>query len=77
MLCSPKTQRIASTTLLFPQPLGPTKAVIPLLRMISVLSANDLKPSIVTFFNIIFAPWGVKWNILNVNNLQQIIHSII
>ena len=28
-LCSPMTQRIASTTLLFPHPLGPTTAVIP------------------------------------------------
>jgi len=42
--CSPITQRMASTTFDFPQPLGPTTAVIPSLKSIRVLSTNDLKP---------------------------------
>ena len=44
--CSPNTQRIASLTLLFPQPFGPTIAVIPPSKLILVKSANDLKPTI-------------------------------
>ena len=44
-LCSPKTQRIASATLLFPQPFGPTIAVTPLSNLISSLSAKDLNPA--------------------------------
>ena len=45
-LCSPRTQFRASTTLLFPQPFGPTTDVIPgkILRM--VFSQKDLKPRI-------------------------------
>src|SRR5699024_71965 len=35
--CSPRTQRMASTILDFPQPLGPTIAVIPLSKETSVL----------------------------------------
>ena len=49
-LCSPMTQRIASETLLFPQPLGPTMAVKPFLNSRLVESTNDLKPSISKFF---------------------------
>ena len=41
-LCSPKTQRIASATLLFPHPFGPTIAVIPGLKSTFSLSAKDL-----------------------------------
>src|SRR5712692_9950031 len=45
--CSPKTQAIASATLLLPQPLGPTTLVIPSpVKMRSVWSAKDLKPVI-------------------------------
>src|SRR5438874_1868850 len=44
-LCSPRTQRTASTTLLLPLPLGPTIAVIPAENSNSVLSAKLLKPT--------------------------------
>ena len=43
-LCSPNTQRMLSTTLDFPLPLGPTIAVIPLGNSNSTLSAKDLNP---------------------------------
>jgi len=43
--CSPSTHFIASMTFDFPQPLGPTIAVMPGSRRISVFRANDLKPS--------------------------------
>src|ERR1700732_1407247 len=43
--CSPRTQRIASTTLDLPQPLGPTTAVAPGLKLMTVASRNDLKPT--------------------------------
>src|SRR6266852_2219295 len=43
--CSPRTHRIASTTLDLPHPLGPTTAVIPGEKPIVVESRNDLKPS--------------------------------
>ena len=42
--CSPKTQRIASKMLDFPQPLGPTIAVTPVGNSKRVFSAKDLKP---------------------------------
>src|SRR5207244_10353218 len=42
--CSPKTQRTASSTFDFPQPFGPTIAVMPSWKLKTVLSANDLKP---------------------------------
>src|SRR5947209_1523164 len=44
-LCSPRTQRTASTTLLLPLPLGPTMAVIPAGKSNCVLSAKLLKPT--------------------------------
>src|SRR5438045_4914905 len=45
--CSPRTQAIASATLLLPQPFGPTTAVMPSpVKMRSVWSAKDLKPVI-------------------------------
>ena len=47
--CSPSTHLTASTTLLFPQPFGPSSAVIPSAKEIRVLSANDLKPKISRF----------------------------
>ena len=44
-LCSPNTQEIASTTLDFPHPFGPTMHVIPVpLKVIGVFSQKDLKP---------------------------------
>jgi hypothetical protein len=46
-LCSPRTQAMASETLLLPQPLGPTIAVTPVsLTAICPLSENDLNPTI-------------------------------
>src|SRR5262245_26740826 len=44
-LCSPRTQRTASTTLDLPEPLGPTTAVMPGGKSKAVLSANDLNPT--------------------------------
>src|SRR5246127_5331809 len=43
--CSPSAHRTASRTLDFPQPFGPTIAVMPSWKLKIVLSANDLKPS--------------------------------
>ena len=43
-LCSPSTQRIASETLVLPQPFGPTTPVMPSPKRSSVLSQNDLNP---------------------------------
>ena len=51
--CSPKTQRTASTTLLFPEPLGPTIQVILSSNLISNLSANDLNPLVTISFKYI------------------------
>src|SRR5205823_6443558 len=45
-LCSPRTHVIASTTLLFPQPLGPTMAVTPWSNASSDRSGKLLKPAI-------------------------------
>ena len=42
--CSPSTQAIASTTLLLPEPLGPTTQVIPGSKRSVVGDAKDLKP---------------------------------
>ena len=42
--CSPKTHLIASHTLLFPQPFGPTIHVTPVVKSNLSLSAKDLKP---------------------------------
>src|SRR3990172_6284955 len=48
--CSPNTQWMASLMLDLPHPFGPTTAAMPSpLKAISVLSANDLKPSSSTF----------------------------
>src|SRR6266481_2597186 len=48
-LCSPRTQEMASTTLDLPQPLGPTMQVVPEpLKVTTVRSQNDLKPTIST-----------------------------
>src|SRR5574341_93238 len=43
-LCSPKTQRMESTRLLLPQPLGPTMEVMPELKFKAVLLGKDLNP---------------------------------
>src|SRR5204863_2965903 len=43
-LCSPSTQRIASETLVLPQPLGPITPVMPSPNSTLVRSTNDLKP---------------------------------
>jgi hypothetical protein len=49
--CSPMAQRRASTILDFPQPLGPTMAVIPGLSSMTVFSTKDLNPTISRLFN--------------------------
>src|SRR5215217_9001534 len=51
IFCSPITQRILSTILLFPQPLGPTIPVIFSSKLTMVLSAKDLKPLISSDFS--------------------------
>src|SRR5262249_14765696 len=43
--CSPRIQRTASTMLLFPEPLGPTMAVIPSPKVKVLLSAKLLNPT--------------------------------
>src|SRR4051812_42558678 len=43
--CSPRIHRTASTTLLLPEPFGPTTPVTPGEKSKRVLSANDLKPT--------------------------------
>src|SRR5882757_3638890 len=48
--CSPMTQARASTTLDFPEPLGPTTQVIPGSKRSVVAEANDLKPRRVMLF---------------------------
>ena len=47
-LCSPMAQRMASTTLLLPQPFGPTTPVTPSSKEKTTRSANDLKPEMST-----------------------------
>ena len=49
VFCSPNTQRIESTTLDFPQPLGPTMPVIPSSKLMTILSAKLLNPLISSF----------------------------
>jgi hypothetical protein len=51
ILCSPITQRIASTIFDLPQPFGPTIPVMGWSNWITVLSANDLNPFISNDFN--------------------------
>src|SRR5205814_3768392 len=46
--CSPMAQRMASTTLLLPQPFGPTTPVTPSSKEKTTRSAKDLKPEIST-----------------------------
>src|SRR4030067_1556965 len=45
-LCSPNTQRIASTRLVLPQPVGPTMAETPALKTSLGFLGKDLKPMI-------------------------------
>ena len=52
IFCSPITQRILSTILLLPQPLGPITPVIPSSKFRIVLSAKLLKPFISRLFNL-------------------------
>lgn len=51
ILCSPITQRMASTILDLPHPFGPTMPVTELSSTTCVLSAKDLKPFISNDFN--------------------------
>ena len=54
-LCSPMTQRKASTILLLPHPLGPTTAQMPGGKAMVAFSGNDLNPMISSFFSFIAA----------------------
>src|SRR5699024_3765660 len=54
--CSPRTHLIASLILLFPEPLGPTTAVIPLSKVSFVLSGDVLNPCISSDFSNIHTP---------------------
>jgi hypothetical protein len=68
---------MASTTLLLPQPFGPTTAVIPVPNCISVLSAKDLKPKMESFRKImenIPHYFAVKQNI---SKLNTTIHCLV
>src|ERR1700676_208174 len=60
-LCSPRTQEMALTTLDFPQPLGPTMQVVPVpLKVTTVRSQNDLKPTISTLRSLSkMSPFGL------------------
>src|SRR5678815_1562422 len=51
IFCSPITQRMLSTILDFPQPLGPTMPVMLSSKFTSVLSAKLLNPLISRLFN--------------------------
>src|SRR5579884_1201301 len=57
-LCSPSTQRMASARLLFPQPFGPTTALMPGWSVTTVLSKNDLNPNISSFLRRIASSFG-------------------
>src|SRR5260370_42286655 len=51
--CSPSTQLMASLTLDFPHPFGPTIAAIPPpVKFMGVRSQNDLNPTISTFLSL-------------------------
>src|SRR5436190_13387280 len=54
IFCSPITQRMLSTILLLPQPLGPIMPVMPSSNLTTVLSAKLLKPLISRDFNLTF-----------------------
>ena len=62
--CSPKTQRMASDIFDFPQPLGPTMAVIPGSKFSDVLSANDLNPTVLRFFRYMRPPFASLYGVL-------------
>ena len=63
ILCSPITQRMASTILLFPHPLGPITPVIPSSKLMIVLSAKLLNPLISKLFNLTIFGFGLATNI--------------
>ena len=54
LFCSPKTQRIASTTFDLPEPFGPTMPITSSLKCNIVSLAKLLKPFISSVFNLIF-----------------------
>ena len=55
-LCSPMTQRMASEIFDFPEPLGPTMAVMSRSKVRRVLSGKDLKPWISSAFRYVGVP---------------------
>ena len=50
--CSPSAKRKASATLLFPDPFGPTMAVVALEKSSTVFRTKDLNPTISSRFSI-------------------------
>jgi hypothetical protein len=57
LLCSPNPQRKASIRLDFPEPLGPTMAVMPPPNSSVVGSAKVLKPKVLMLFSFISLPF--------------------
>src|SRR5690606_38477462 len=55
-LCSPRTQRMASETLLLPEPFGPTTAVTPEPYSKTVRLAKLLNPWMESFFRYMVTP---------------------
>src|SRR5690606_4242537 len=53
VFCSPSTHRMASTTLDFPHPLGPTIPVMPASKLMVILSPKLLNPLISNFVSCI------------------------
>src|SRR6202000_1269953 len=67
VLCSPSTQRMESTTFDLPQPLGPTIAVTPSLKLMVILSPKLLNPFISSFVSSIYTPRSSKKRNLQIN----------
>ena len=62
LFCSPSTQRTASTMLDLPEPFGPTIPMTSFSKLMTVWSANDLKPFISRVLSrmVIFSGWAAK-----------------
>ncbi|MNT25544.1 hypothetical protein D3C72_1610650 [compost metagenome] len=71
VLCSPSTQRMASTTLDFPHPLGPTIAVTPSLKLIVILSPKLLNPLISSLVNCIYTKFVCRYKLAKIVKLNN------
>ena len=74
-LCSPSTHRIASETLLFPQPLGPTMVVMPGSSINSTSSAKLLNPRIFMLFKCKGLPLPPQVQIISTMISSSLRHS--